>query len=246
MQRKFALLAAATLGAMMVLSLTAAAEIPAPEQASKFIFLQPAQVDADIKALAAPPADGSDTAKAELAELKQIEGHRTPAELARATDDERTKNATIFAAAVGPGFDLKRLPATAKLFADVRADEKSAADQAKLVFKRNRPWIIDPALSSCSKGDEAQSSYPSGHSTMGYTMAHVLVTLAPEKADAIMARADDYAHSRLICEVHFRSDVAAGRTFGALLARDMEKSPAFKAEFDASSAELRAAHLTQR
>ena len=226
------------------LAMSGAAQV-ATAQAATYVFLTQDEVDADIRALPAPPADGSDKAKAELAELQQIENSRTSADMVHATDDDKTKNASIFAVAVGPGFDLKALPATAKLFTDIRADEKTAADTAKDVFKRNRPWIVDPALLSCFQEDGPQTSYPSGHSTMGYTMAPVLADLIPEKRDAIIARADDYAHSRLVCEMHFRSDIDGGRLFGAALAKDMAQSPVFKTEFDAAEAELRAAKLTQ-
>ena len=228
-----------------VFAFCAALAVTGGANAAAYVFLTPEQIAADIQAVPPPPADGSDQTKRELAELKQIEDQRTSADMIRATNDDVTKNASIFAVAIGPGFDLKALPATAKLFADVRADEKAAADEAKVAFKRNRPWIVNPALLSCFTADEPQSSYPSGHSTMGYAMASVLVKLLPEKADAITTRADDYAHNRLVCEMHFRSDIEAGRTFGDLLAKDMAKSPAFKAEYEAASAELRAAHLTQ-
>ena len=213
-------------------------------QAADYIFLTPAEVDAAIHALPAPPADGSSQAVAELAELKQIEATRTSPDLIQATDDDKTKNVTIFAVAIGPAFDPKALPATAKLFADIRADEKTAADQAKDVFKRNRPWIVDPTALSCFQEDGPQTSYPSGHSTMGYAMATVLVGLVPEKADAITARADQYAHNRMVCEMHFRTDIEAGHAFGSALAKDMAQSSVFKAEYDAAAAELRAAHVT--
>jgi acid phosphatase (class A) len=212
--------------------------------AAGYVFLTTTQVDAATHALPAPPADGSAQAKTELSELLQLQDSRTSADMIAATSDDQTKNATIFTVAIGPAFDLKALPATAKLFADIRNDEKAAADQAKDVFKRNRPWIVEPSVLSCFREDGPQTSYPSGHSTMGYAMAAVLTNLVPEKADAIKARADTYAHNRLVCEMHFRSDIEAGRTYGAALAKDMSESPAFKAEYDAAAAELRAAHVT--
>ena len=67
---------------------------------------------------------------------------------------------------------------------------KIAAAAAKEHFKRNRPWIADPALKSCAKGDAPQSSYPSGHATMGYAFAVVLARIVPEKSKAIFDRAD--------------------------------------------------------
>jgi acid phosphatase (class A) len=225
-------------------ALTFAGTLAGSAHAATYVFLTPDEVAADIHALPAPPADGSDQAKSELAELKQIEADRTSAQMVAATSDDQTKNATIFAVAIGPAFDLKALPATAKLFTDIRSDEKLAADAAKDVFKRNRPWIVDPTILSCFQEDGPQTSFPSGHSTMGYTMAAVLMRLVPEKADAITARADDYAHNRLVCEMHFRSDIMGGKAFGAILAKDMAQSPAFKTEYAAAEAELRAAHVT--
>ena len=173
------------------------------------VFLTPSQYDPP-RLLPPPPNDNSAAAKAELAELKEIERTRSPAQLARARSDDKTENASIFAEIIGPGFDLKALPATARMFADIRREEQAAANAAKDFFKRNRPWIVDSSMASCSKDDAPQSSYPSGHATMGFSMGVVLASLAPEKAQAILARANEYAENRLVCGMHFRRDIEAG------------------------------------
>jgi len=190
-----------------------------------------------------PPADGSPLGKAELEQLHRIEQTRTPDEIEHALADSKVKNVTIFAAAMGPGFDLDKLPATKALFATVRAEEKAAVDRTKDQFHRNRPWITDPSLQSCSKNDEPQSSYPSGHTSMGYAMGTILARLSPSHAPAILARSADYAHSRLVCEVHFPGDVVAGQAFGTMLAERLMEQPAFRAKFNAAAAELKAAGL---
>ena len=190
-----------------------------------------------------PPADDSAAGRDELAELHRIDHDRTEAEVAQARHDDAVKNATIFADAVGQGFDLDRLPATKGLFQTVRVEEKAAADRAKDHFRRNRPWITDPGLHPCSTDDEPQSSYPSGHTTMGYAMASILVRLIPSRAPAIMARAALYARGRLQCEVHFRSDVSAGQAYGMIIGERLMQSPAFRAQYDAAAVELAAAHL---
>jgi len=190
-----------------------------------------------------PPADDSVAGKEELAELHRIDQTRNAADIAQARTDDAVKNATIFTDAVGPGFDLARLPATAALFQTVRVEEKAAADRAKDHFRRNRPWITDPGLHPCSSNDEPQSSYPSGHTTMGYAMASILARLIPSKAPAILARAARYAHGRLVCEVHFPSDVAAGQAYGMMVAERLMQIHAFRTQYDAAAAELAAAHL---
>ncbi|WP_333605207.1 phosphatase PAP2 family protein [Novosphingobium sp.] len=193
--------------------------------------------------LPAPPSAGSPQAQAELAELRAIETARSDAELAAARHDGETKNASIFAAVLGPSFDLSKLPATRALFETVRETEKAAADRGKEEFHRPRPWIVDPALKTCSRGDEPLSSYPSGHTTMAFSMGAVLARLVPAKAPAIMARAADYGQSRIVCEQHFRSDVTAGEALGLLVADRLMAKPRFAQMFDAARAELTKAGL---
>jgi acid phosphatase (class A) len=195
--------------------------------------------------LPAPPAVGSAQAVAELTELRATEARRRPAAVAAAKRDASTKSAQIFAEVMGPAFDLERLPATRQMFDIIRATEKDVADRGKDEFKRPRPWIVDPKLQSCGRGDEPLSSYPSGHTTMGFSMAAILARLVPEKATAIMARAARYGESRIVCEQHFRSDVTAGEALGLLVAERLMGKPAFKAAYDASQRELIQAGLTR-
>lgn len=205
-------------------------------------LLSSAELDAS-RILPPPPAEGSAAAASELSELRAVVAARTPATLAQAKSDDETKNASIFADAMGAGFDLKALPATAKLMAEVRAEEKAAADAAKNRFQRKRPWLIDNSLASCSREDEPLSSYPSGHATMGYSMAVVLADIAPSHAPALLARAKTYAESRLVCGMHFRADIVGGQVLGTAVALELLRNPAFKADRDAAAAELAAAKL---
>ena len=141
-----------------------------------------------------------------------------------------------------PGFDLTKLPATAKLFDDVRAEEKEAATVAKTYFHRlARPYASpSQSLQGCEKGaNAAKTSYPSGHSTMGYSMAVVLSALVPEKSQAILTRAAEYAENRLVCGVHYRHDIAGGEALGTLVAIELMNNPTFKTELEAARAELR-------
>jgi acid phosphatase (class A) len=81
---------------------------------------------------------------------------------------------------------------------------------------------------------------------MGFSMGVVLASLAPEKAQAILARASEYAENRLVCGMHFRRDIEAGETLGPVVAIELMQSPGFRADYDAAAVELRAAHLTAR
>ena len=144
---------------------------------------------------------------------------------------------------LGPAFDLARFPATGRLFADLHNEDGVAASQAKKFFNRNRPFLNDRELDVCDDAHSTGNSYPSGHATMGYSAAAVLAQLMPGNAQIILARASDYAESRLVCGVHYRSDVVAGQVLGNALAAKLMTKPAFVAEFEAARVELTAAHL---
>ncbi len=203
---------------------------------------------ADLRAdslLPPPPAPGSPRALAEIAELKDIAARRTPADFDAAARDAHDETGAFFAGAIGPGFDFAKLPATARLLSDVHDSEEAVTKDAKTFFHRDRPWIAAPDLKTCTpeKPGPAPTSYPSGHATVGYAMGVVLAALMPAKAQAILARSQSYAESRLVCSVHFRSDIEAGQAFGTALGLKLLQTPAFRAEFDAAAAELSAAHL---
>lgn len=223
---------------IVVLAAGAAAAQDAPKP--KAHFLSPDDYAPDTL-LPAPPKDGSPRALAELAEVRAIERERTPAQFARAHHDEVLEDAHIFDEVLGSGDVLTRLPATLKLLNDVQVEEKAAASAAKTHFLRTRPWIIDPALKVCAKDDPPQSSYPSGHATMAFSMAVILAQLSPQKAPAVMARAAEYADNRLVCGMHFRSDVVAGQALGTAMALKLMATPALRPEFEAAARELKAA-----
>lgn len=208
------------------------------------VYLAPSDYD-PRGLLPPPPLEGSAAAKAELAELDRIQRRRSKADFARADRDFRTTNAGIFAVAIGPGFDLDKLPLTARLLDNVHQDESAAAGLAKDYFRRTRPWIVDPGLNSCSKNDAPDSAYPSGHSSLAYSMAVVLAALVPEKAQAVMARAADYAENRLVCGMHRRRDIQAGQVLGTVVAELLLRNPAFMSDFARAKHELELARLTR-
>ena len=72
-------------------------------------------------------------------------------------------------------------------------------------------------------------------------MGVVLASLIPEKSQAILARASEYAEHRLVCGVHFRSDIVAGQQFGTVLALRLMQNPQFQTQMNLARTELSAA-----
>lgn len=203
-----------------------------------YFFVAPAQIDA-VDMLPSPPANGSVKAKAELAELHRIETQRTAGEIAAARADEAERDIFIFKTVLGKGFNARALPLTAVLSKHVEQDEKADIEPVKNVFRRERPYNFDKSLHPVCWTKIKNDSYPSGHTMTGYLMALVLSSMLPERRDAIFARADDYAHHRLVCGVHYPSDVEAGKRLAYALFAVMATKPRFKAARAAAEAEMR-------
>ncbi|RAK61403.1 phosphoesterase [Phenylobacterium hankyongense] len=208
-------------------------------------ILTPEQVDPG-RLLPPPPEDGSPIQKADLAEVQRIYRTRTPERYETAKWDDAHEDSMIFARTLGPKFDLAKLPATAKLLALVENDQSVSANMAKRYFLRNRPWAIDPSIVACDYKPNAapKTSYPSGHATLAYSVGGVLADLMPEKSQAILTRAAEYAYSREVCGAHYGSDTEASHVLGTIVAREFLASPKVAPMLQAAREELQAARLT--
>jgi len=205
--------------------------------------------EADVnpaRILSAPPEDGSDAQKRELALVQEAYTRSSPERKARADWDDKHEDAGLFAATLGPAFDLAHLPETAKLLALVQNDQSVAANIAKRIYLRNRPWVFDANMKPCDYKPNAnpRTSFPSGHATLGYSMGYVLGTLIPERDQALQDRAGDYAYSRMVCGDHYPSDIAASKALGVAVGVMLMQSPRLAPMIAAARAELTAAHLT--
>lgn len=209
------------------------------------MVLSPEQVD-PARLLPPPPADGSAAQKADLAALERVYHERSADRYAQAKWDDTHEDPELFDATLGPAFDLKKLPATARLLALVQNEGDVSAGMAKRYFARNRPWAIDTSIVACDykPGANPKSSYPSGHATLSYSVGVVLADLMPEKSQIILDRARDYAYSREVCGAHYHSDTEASHVLGTAVAVQILASPKAAPLIEASRAELRAAGLT--
>jgi len=223
------------------------AQAPAPATTTsrpvrQGIFVTPDQIYSP-GILPTPPANDSWKTLEELAELHHIEQTRTAAQIKHAQEDDAEESIFSFADVMGSKFNKEALPLTALLSSHVKNDEGVIVNPAKNFFKRPRPYHLDGTLHSVCKTttNREDYGYPSGHGTTGYMEALTLVQMVPEKRDAILARADDYAHSREVCGAHFASDEAASKTLAYAMMGVMMVNPQFKAELAAAKAEIRAA-----
>jgi membrane-associated phospholipid phosphatase len=94
-------------------------------------------------------------------------------------------------------------------------------------------------------------SFPSGHTTYGYTGSLLLAVLVPERYPQMIARAAEYGNDRILMGAHYAMDVMGGRTLAlydlahlfandpAYLGQSFEGAPAIK-DFQAAVRAARA------
>ena len=225
--------------ALLLISTAASAVAQPVPTAKRFELLDPATLVPD-QMLPAPAPAWSPYEALELAMVRQVIATASPARMEQAKWDDAHEDPAIFDQAVGR--KLATLPATWALLLTVQHESDLAADLAKDHFARVRPWGVDRSLPNCDagKGKQPTRSYPSGHSSLGYSVGWMLAELVPEKARAIMARAQDYALSREICGVHFPSDTEASHVLGTLTAARLYADPRLAPRIAAARAELAA------
>jgi acid phosphatase (class A) len=188
-----------------------------------------------------PPAEDSPRTRSELDELLALQSARTATarEAARA---DRKKDIRRFYAALGldPTADASLAPL--QILADrVEDDLGPYVRAAKHRFSRRRPYVIESRLEPCI-GDVADDlSYPSGHATYGYVMGLMLADMVPERRAALLERAEIYARQRMVCGVHYASDIAAGRVGAEWLMRELYRVPEFRSAQARAAEALRAA-----
>jgi acid phosphatase (class A) len=187
-----------------------------------------------------PPAVDSAANKAELTELHRIESARTPAQVNAAKADEDDEDLFLYRTVLGPGFNADALPITAELGIHVKNEQSVAGGALKPVFARPRPYKSDPTLHPVCALTELPNSYPSGHALTGYLEGLTLAELVPAKRTEILARADDFAHNRLVCGVHYPSDVEASRRVAYIVFGYMMATPRFQRDLAAARAEIHA------
>ena len=121
-----------------------------------------------------------------------------------------------------------------------RSDAAIGSSRAKGQYRRERPFIgnFQPICTGRDPELASSPSYPSGHATLSWTLGLVLAELVPERTTPILTRARAFGESRVVCGVHFVSDVEAGRTAGASVFAALNGMPEFQADLAKAREEL--------
>lgn len=194
--------------------------------------------------LPAPPAADSTLGKAELQIFRDTRALKDNARWEMAARDAAGDHVSMFKAfscAVGADITPTNAPATEFLLRRVLADVSPIIGKQKNLYARPRPFTVAEGETCVDAGNLRNSgSYPSGHSVLGWSWALVLAELVPEHADQIMARGRAFAESRIVCGVHYPSDIAGGQLTATTVMMALQTNAEFTADRDKARTELNA------
>jgi acid phosphatase (class A) len=191
-----------------------------------------------VTLLVPPPLPDTPEQAADMAEVRAV-CHAAPSNDVAVAFSEKKFSVFNFTPAIGTFFQSNNLPKTTAFFERVQKDAAAVTDNAKVYYKRPRPYVFDPSLASGKL--EKSFSYPSGHSTESMVLALVLADLFPDQHDAILAEARAIGWHRVEIARHYPTDIYAGHVFAQAIVREMKASPDFQRDFAEVKAELAAA-----
>ncbi len=193
------------------------------------------------------PTSSSDQTKAELDYLLKLQNSRTQPEIDRAnyianigswpnilnpTDPDYQPNREqlyyILSTATGKQYDHSQYLATTTLLLNCIQDIRVTEFRLKQVFKRPRPYHIEPRLQPLTRINSP--SFPSGHSLWSYTEAYIFGELFPQKRQDFIKVAAEVRWSRELLGIHYPSDNEASRIIGWHLLKYWYKNPRFVAD----------------
>jgi len=218
----------------------------ATEIANKAVggYLKDGDLPDSFALLPSPPTEGSAAFALDLTySNSSFVLRNTPAwDLAiRDADLSFPNTASTYACALGVPIDEKRSPRLFKLLKKVKQDAGAATGAAKNHYMRRRPFMVNSAP-LCTPDDksylEANGSYPSGHNAIGMAWGLILAEIAPAQADAVLARAQAYGLSRVVCNAHWYSDTLWGRYLAAYTVAKLHADRHFQDDLSEAKDEL--------
>jgi acid phosphatase (class A) len=211
-----------------------------------YLALTPEALPNSLELIPPPPATGSTAFLLDQEVYRTTRVFRGTPRWELATLDAELRfpaAAGTFSCAINAPITEKDTPFLYQLLRRSLSDAGLATYNAKNAYKRTRPFDLNKET-SCTPDIEKRvamdPSYPSGHSSIGWAWALVLAEVDPENANAILARGRAFSESRVVCGVHWQSDIVEGRHIGASAVARIHADPTFRADIEAARAELAA------
>ncbi|ATI13183.1 MULTISPECIES: phosphatase PAP2 family protein [Acetobacter] len=187
----------------------------------------------DGRAFLPPPPRAEEPAQqADLRAFEKTRGLKDKARWKLAQNDANLNPDHVikdFSCAAGFNLDPAKLPAMVDLLTSLAQPVEQDVSNEKDFWKRRRPFVgTDKDICTAhSDGLDHSYAYPSGHTTWGWLTASILASALPDRATQIMQRGRIFGESRIVCGVHWKSDVQAGYMNGSAMFATLQEQPAF-------------------
>ena len=134
----------------------------------------------------------------------------------------------VFGQAIEQKLSPETTPAICALIDLVLDKASETADRLKPLRFRKRPFVQlnEPSfVAGDEEKERGKSSFPSGHTNLGWTTALMMVEVAPDHQDEILRRGYQYGYNRLIVGYHWATDIEATRMLSSALVARLHADP---------------------
>jgi len=206
-------------------------------------YLDPEALPDSLSLLPPPPQQGSAALAADQEAFEQAMQASAERQATAKVDAELEWSVLIrsFEDILGTSLSDGSKPHTEMLLKRSMVDAGLSTYRAKNHYQRVRPFV-ENGVSSClpeqEEALEADGSYPSGHTAVGWMLALVLTDLVPEKQDQLLKRGYEYGQSRVVCRAHWQSDTTAARMMASATFARLQTDPTFVAQLGLARIEM--------
>jgi acid phosphatase (class A) len=207
-------------------------------------YLQASEMLSSATLLPVPPAtDSAAMARDQEGNHRALELHGTPRWTMASQDAVLSfpAIAETFACALNAPISEERTPRLMQLLRRTLVDAGRSTSEAKKRYQRPRPFMVNgKPICTPTREDalRADGSYPSGHAAIGWAFGLVLAEVAPEQAQSLIARGRAFGMSRVVCNVHWPSDVLEGQMMASAVVARLHAEPEFRSDVEAARAEM--------
>ncbi len=231
------------------LRMVQAAASSAPAAVSRAGFLTPESMPDALAIIPPAPKQGDLRNDADWAIFRATRSLEGSERWVLAQNDDSYRPTSLlkdFSCAVGTELTAENAPSLAALLGRATIDAGAAAQRAKEVYQRTRPYLHNAGAICIERSDGLGRSfdYPSGHGSLGWVSGLVIAQLAPDRTTQILARGRAYGESRVVCGVHNMSAVEAARTNGAGVFAALQNSTEFQSAMQLAKTEVTAARAS--
>ena len=208
-------------------------------------YLSKEEIPNSLALVPPPPEEGSVAFALDQEYAKKAVESKDTARFILATSDAELNfpaAARSFESTLGIEISETKTPKLYILMRRVLTDAALSTYTAKNYYKRKRPFMVNNTP-VCTPADTAflrkDGSYPSGHTAIGWAWALIFCEIFPAKTDTILKRGYEFGESRVICNVHWHSDVEMGRLMGAAAIARLHANPNFLKDLAAAKEEIK-------